>query len=1333
MQMIISRIHVACRRLAWSVVCLAATVFPAGAAEAPVAANNFYFTHFTSANSGLPYDSVNEIIQDKQGFIWFGTSSGLSRFDGTNFRNYTKEDFGLKSAWVISLCTDERGNVWVGTDSGLAVYDTRMDRFEPFTRKSDIGTSIANKTNVVCKGPDGVLWMSVNNQGLFCFDPVSGEFRNYFFEQGRQTLPVNIRTIHVDADNGLWIALYNHELFRVDKRRDMRPLTNPAADGGYEFFRNDDVVAVQTIPGEWSKAYVASVAKGLCELDVANRSVKVLIPSSLGFTPESLLIDDEWRVWMATAEGVYIYDTRSGAVRRLTENKRDRFSLSDSHAFSVYIDSSDGLWIGTNVGGVNYSGAVQQNFEKYYSIGGLSLDDCLVRGFADDRAGHIWITTEKQGLLLYDAVQRSLKPYTNPRLPTTMFAACYEEGMLWLGTLKGLYRLDTRSGAVKIYETLEPSSQMLDRRVYSIFRTASGSVLVGTTVGLLRYDRPTDTFDPVHGFEGVFVTGMDEDKEGTLWVSTYADGLMSYDLHRGQVTGHYANEPDNPASMPSNKLFSVCADSRGGVWTTSFNGGFCRLDKTTGQLDIYDMAHLNLLSTNIYFKIMEDNDGVMWVSSDKGLLSLDPATREIRKFSVYEGLLNNDFKNCGVRTADGDLYFGSRNGFIRFNPRKFIVDTGALSMAITDFKIGDQRVVPSEEDGAVLACNVDEASQIHLQPRQNSFGFGFAILGSCSPGLNTILCKLEGYDSDWRRVAADNTISYYNVPAGTYTLRVKGVNGDGMQDVTHAGLQVIVAQKFYKSTAAVLLYVVALLGLFSGLFVVLYRRAVTREQRKHEEYKRRREEEEFQEKLSFFSNVVHEIKTPLTTIHAPLQNIMVSANLDRTNREDIEVIHNSAKYLDNLVRELLDFVRIEKHGYTLTRKPLDIAERIGFLRFNFAETAKDCNLGFTFTHEPDRIWVDADEAAMNKVLNNLLHNAVKYAESYIKVRAAREGDRVVVSISNDGVPIRPERREEIFKPFVQYGNGDGQSFGIGLSLARTLTEMHGGELTLGDERDCTTFLLTLPAIDVTDEKAAADDAPAGDTTRPLMLLVEDNRDLSAYLKRKFDADYRVLTAHTAEAAAELLHRHEMDVIVTDIALPGMSGIEFCRSVTSDFDLSHIPVIVVSAISSTDTKISCMKAGASMYIEKPFSVEYLHACIGGILEKRASLRKAYKDSQGQIDPQQFNLQGADEEFLRRIDEVIMQQMRNPDFSSKQMEEALFLSRSTLLRKVRALLDTTPNDYLRYKRLSVAAQLLAQNKCRISEVCFAVGFHSPSYFAKCFKEQFGVLPTEYQKKL
>ena len=1294
---------------------------------------DFNFTHYNSGNSDLPYNLVTKIVQDPKGFIWFGTASGLSRFDGIRFRNYTKEEMGLKSAYVIALCTDSEGNLWIGTDRGVSVYDVDRDRFEPFLRESDIGTVIRNKANVIRRGPDGVMWISVNNQGLFAYDPRTQTLRNHFFENGRQTLPVNIRALHIDADNGLWIGLFYHSFLYIGHDSADHPRRDDARE--IAAFRNDNVAAVNSAPDDSGTIYVASARRGLCLLNRDSGQIRTLIPiPSRDFTPEDLHVDRKGVVWMSTSEGVYRYDPQTDSARKLVCDSRNRFSLSDSHAFTVFVDASDGIWVGTNVGGVNYCGAFQQQFEKYHAADGRSLEDCLVRGFAADDEGRIWIATENEGLLLYDTERRTLKRIVHDRLPNTQFSVCCEPGALWLGTGKGLYRLDTRTRAVRGYETLGHSTTMLDQRVFAIHRTSGGELFVGTTVGLLHYDRRKETFDPIDGFKGVFVTGMDEDERQRLWVSTYANGLICYDLQRGKITANRIGTEDDPC--PLNMLFSVFAGSGGRIWTTSFNGGFGCLDTATGRFENYDTGNCDLLPTNIFFQVLEDHAGTVWASSDKGLFAFNPQTGAIRRFTVFDGLLNNDFKNCGLRSADGDLYFGSRSGFIRFNPEKFDRENGSPRLVVTELRIGNEVVVPSGDGGgnSPLSRNVDCTRSIHLSPRQNSFGFGFAVLNSTLPQFNTIECRLVGYDTQWRRTVADNTIFYYNVPAGSYSLEVRCQASGSAQPIVREPLSIVVEQRFYKSTAAVGLYVLLFAGVLIALFKVYYKRAIAREKRKHENYKKQKEAEVFQQKLTFFSNIVHEIKTPLTVIRTPLQQIQASGHLGPADRENLKAISDSTHYLDQLVRELLDFVRVEKRGYKLDCKPMNIVERTGFLCSTFQETAKARNLRLTFSAETDDIHIDADESAMNKILNNLLHNALKYAESYIEVEVRAHDGTARVSIANDGQPISPEQRSEIFKPFVQYDTAPGsRSFGIGLSLARSLAEMHAGTLELADDTLRTTFVLTLPAAASVPEAAAGEAAPAPQNgSLPLLLLVEDNRELTAYLKHKLDADYRVIAVHAAEKAVDVLQEQEVDIIVTDIALPGTNGIELCRTVSSDFNLSHIPVIVTSAISDTATKIACMEAGASTYIEKPFGLDYLEACIRAILDKRARLKESYQNTQEPLDPKQFGLQSADGEFLRRLDELIMQHLNEPAFSSKQIEEALFLSRSTLIRKVRALLDTTPNDYLKYKRLSIAAQLLVQNKCRISEICFSVGFNSPSYFAKCFKEQFGVSPAEYQKQ-
>ncbi len=1293
----------------------------------------YFFSHYNSSNSNLSYDTVNKIIQDKYGFIWIGTSSGLSRFNGVDFRNYYKEDFGLSSDMVISLETDDEGKLWIATDSGVTVYDPVMESFTPFYVKSDIGTTINHKANDICKGPDGRIWFSVNKQGLFSYNPKTKKLKNYFFKNGKQTFPVNIRRFTVDSNNRLWISLYNDNLYYTDPGYGkLIPFLGGTKNG---YFHNDDIMAISIKPMDDNVVYVCSVMKGLCELDVQQDKVNVLIPATKGISPEDIFIDKEKRVWMATTNGVYIYDTKDKNVRLINEDKNDPFSLSDSHAFAVYVDSYDGLWIGTNVGGVNYSGRFQQNFSKYYFADGTSLDNCLVRGFADDDKGNIWITTEKDGLLVYDINSKKLSRYANRQLPQAMFAVSYYDGKLWIGTLKGLYVINPGTGKVEVHESLQQSEKVTDSKVYSLYRTKKGQLLIGTTLGLVRYDSKTNSFTPLEDFSGMFVTDMDEDPIGHLWVSTYANGILEYDQQKSRILHHYVDDERDPNTIPSDKIFSILVDSKGRIWAASFGGGFCRLDPNTGKSVNYSKNNTWGVRTNNFFGIEEDDNGYLWISSDKGLLCLNPENGEIRRYTEYDGLLSNEFKNCGLKTEDGDIYFGCKNGFIRFNPRLFVQEPGQPKILVRDFSVGSIIVLPLKS-GSPLNCNVDLADKIVLSPRQNSFSFGLSMFGSSSPESNLMLYKLEGYDKEWRVATAESPVFYYNVPSGEYTLKIKGASVSDNLNVTHKDIVIVVAKRFYKTAVAFVLYALILILLALGIFTYVYKKAMRREKDRRKRFEKEKEEELFEQKMTFFSTIVHEIKTPLTLIKTPLMNILSSGKIDDECRDDLSVIRNSTDYMDHLVKELLDFVRIERNGYVIDRKVLDIVEPIGLLCFNYADTAKTKNIKLSFTHDQDRIFVNADESAINKILNNLLHNAVKYAESYIDIHASADKDMVVITISNDGPSIPADRRADIFKPFVQFSNDRqpySQSFGIGLSIARKLADLSGGSLVLSENADKTSFVFEMPLsplgkVSVAEE---AESNTSEDSSLPLLMIVEDNKELSSYLKRKLSLAYRIVTSDSAERALAMLRQYDVDLLISDIALQSMSGIELCKRVSSDFDLSHIPIIIVSAISSEDTKIECLKNGALMYIEKPFTIDYLKTCIKSVLDKRASLKQGYDSSSFGDDNHQYDLLGLDEEFLKRLDQVISDNLKDPAFSSKQIEEALFLSRSTLIRKVKALLDTTPNDYLRSKRLSTAATLLAQKRCRISDVCYAVGFNSPSYFAKCFKDKYGMLPAEFQK--
>lgn len=1289
--------------------------------------NRWYFSHFTSSYSGLSFNNVTAVSQDSNGFIWISTEDGLNRFDGISFERYYKEQLGVNTDFITSLCPDSEGNMWIGTDDGVTFYSHKDDCFFPVDKVSDKGTKISGKVTQISIDRDGTVWMSVNGLGLFSYYTATGELRNWFTENGHTVLPANIRSFYIDGNGEFWLALYFLDLWHSGASLES---IEPVRLEGWK--SNDDIMAIVRNPSD-NSVYLAAWQNGLCSADLRKGTFRTVIENRIGFRPTDLAIDRDKGIWLSTTGGLFRYDSFSGTVERFGSSPEDKFSLADENATAVFVDRSNGLWVGTLSSGLNYSAEYQRNFDKYYLADNENLKGCYVMDMSDDHKGRIWLASEKKGLLYLDTSTGLVHRYRSSTLPESIFSICCDADGVWLGSWSGIFKLDPQSGRITAYTRGLGNNRQRDNKIYKLFKTSSDEILVGTTLGMLEYDSVSDTFAPVDGFEGVFVTGMVESLDGNLWVSSYANGIYKYSLKDNTILAHYDYDAQGSRHLPANKIMSVYLDEDGDLWAGSYGGGIMRYDRDRDAFETFDDSVLK--NNRIAFSLIRDEDGRVWAATSKGLVSFEYPLEDIRYYTVNDGLLDEIVDgHTAIRASDGTMFFSSHNGVISFNPRRFHTDNRIPPIMLTDFFIGGNVVKPGA--GSPISTNINETQSIVLTHRQNSFGFSMVLLGFSSPASNRCFYRLEGYDKDWNHLDG-KSFHYSNVPAGKYTLQIRGIDGNGLWNDSHPPVQIVVKEVFYKSTLAYIFYVLFTLGLVWGIVRYASTSAVKQERKRSEKAKRQREEELFHEKMNFFSSIIHEIKTPLTLIRTPLDNIMAAGGLEGETLKDLEVIGNSTDYLDKLVKELLDFIRIEEHGWVLEYKQVDIIEKIGFLYYNFKETARSKNLRMSFEHSEDRIVINVDEASLLKMLNNLIHNAVKYAETFIDIKVSLKDGFVEVSFVNDGPAIPAERREEIFKPFIQYSaerQPYSQSFGIGLPLARTLAQMHGGSLTL-EGGEYTDFLLRLPVGTVTEEapEPVAEALPAVENDgRLTVLVVEDNVELADYLVRKLNAEYSAVTVPSAEKALELLERKDVDIILSDIALQGMSGIELCSKVTSELNSSHIPVVMLSALSSSDIKVKCMEAGASLYIEKPFSLDYLLGSLRVIAGKRESFRNAHLSGKSAVDPDEFAITNTDSKFLKSMEKAIMDNLNDPEFGLEQLAEAMIVSRSTLIRKVKGLLNVTPNEYIKVVRLNVAATMLSNGADRINDVCYAVGFNTPSYFAKCFKKQFGRLPADYMKE-
>ena len=1294
----------------------AVLAFLAGTAgAAPV----YSFTHFNTANSDLSYDGISKITQDSRGFIWIGTFNGLNRYDGKRFDVWYRDDLGLESDFIHAILEDRHGNIWVGTDSGICRYIVAEDRFEPFTMESDRGTTVQNKVTYLYCDRKGRIWIIANYQGVFCYDPAEKTLRNWSDSAEVSGPPYNVDNLEIsfrrmteDGRGGFWISRYHGGVFRSNAEfTEIYPIEPVNAP---DYYKGDEAEQLFYID---SKLVVVSNRHGVSRYDPMEKTVEDIFPMPAGAALVDAFLEKGRFVWLSTTDGIWCFDLhREMQPLCLRPQENDSFSLRGNYVFTSFVDRDSGLWIGTKDGGVSWSSALHRNFLKAYVNDASLLENAIVTGIFPDGNDRVWITTERRSLLLWEMSSRRLSKPSFPGLPNALTFALRDGESIWIGALDGLRRYNLRSGRQEFFSPLMRSGGATDPRVYLGWKSAAGELFFSNTLGMFRYDRIADSFEQINEFDGVFVTSMTDGADGKIWVSSYATGLFEWDPVNRKILRNY--RAGDGSGLHSDKISSVFLDSSSRLWVLGFSSGIACLEN--GVFRVYDTYSLPTLPSNVFFTAIQDPLGAVWLSSNKGLVRFVPETGDVMVFTEFDGLLNTKLSRSLSYVPSMGILAGSDNGFVCLNPDVLSEVMEAPRIIISKMKIGD----------GTLPGNVDMMEAVKLGRNQDSFGLQFSVMGMDCPGGGRLRCLLEGVDHDWRDISASKAVYWFNVPAGKYRLRLSSSAFGNRWVEDQRNFEITVSPGFFGSVLGMLVTAL-LLGLLIALTVFL----VFRNQKAG--MQKEMDRELLRSKMDFFSHIVHEIKTPLTLIRTPLQSVLSKNSMDDDVRRDLQVVQSNTDYLTSLVNELLEFARVERKGYILNCEPLNLVEMISVLVFNYSEAANGKGIRLEFVCPEPQLWVNADKAAISKIINNLLINALKHAQNRIELRLAAEVGAIELEVENDGDTIPSELRESIFKPFFRYGSEDGGSsgegFGIELSLARSLAQMHGGSLEL---KNCpqTVFRLALPPMLTPpySTQTLDNEVVMGATfdERPVLLVVEDNKELRDFLARKFEDVYRVFSAPDTEAATAILNSQNVDVVLTDITMPGHDGLELCRSVRADVENSHLPIIILSARTSVESKIQAMEAGADLYIEKPFDLEYLRTSLHNIVERRKLMRKALSSGLGKADVSLFGLPKRDEEFFNTFDSFIQENIGNAELSNAQIADALCMSQSSMIRKIRKLLDTSPSNYVRDKRLGAAARMLRDSHGNnITDICYAVGFTNASYFAKCFKEKFGVTPSEY----
>lgn len=839
-------------------------------------------------NNGLSQNTVHAILQDKQGFMWFGTKDGLDRYDGISFRTFMKESGTLGNNFITSLYEDNLGQIWIGTDVGLYVYCPQMEKVRHFTLISNPNIDIDCTVNLITGDQKGGIWVVTQTRGIFYYNPQDSQLVNYQSD-GSGTL--NLKTsgqLYFDSDDVCWLDIRDGNLYySKDKLKTLTPIF---PEDSKVSFRDEYIYKL--LPGPYNCMYVGTVF-GLKEVNLTNKTIRTLLSKDeLGgdiYIRELAFYSDD-ELWIGTESGLYIYNLHTAKIIHLQNVNGDPYSISDNAIYSILKDREGGMWIGTYFGGVNYYPRQYTYFDKVYPQKESNKMGKRVREFCAAHDGTLWIGTEDKGLFHYYPSTGKIEPFIHPDIYHNVHGLYLDGDYLWVGNFaKGLKRIDLRTYAVKHYDNIASD-------IFSICRITAGDLYLGTTIGLFRYNPDTERFKRVPELGWTFVYYIKEDKQGNLWLATYADGVYKKNVRTGGWE-HFVHEEADSSTLPSNKVLSIFEDSQNQLWFTTQGGGFCRFVPSANTFVRYDGIGL---PSNVIYRIEEDEKGLFWVSTNKGLVHFNPKNSSFKVYTVANGLLSNQFNyQSSYKDKNGRIYFGCINGFISFAPSSFIDNDFLPSVLITDFMLFNKKVVVGEK-GSPLKQSITLSNHIELQSNQNSFSFRIAAISYQSPSMNTLLYRLEGYDSEWH-TAGKGPITYSNLPYGTYMLRVKGANSDGVwnPDVRTLGIRIL--PPFYLSVWAYLIYILLILGTFFALFFYLRKRTIEKQRKEMEKFEQEKEQELYTTKIDFFTNVAHEIRTPLTLIKCPLENVLADRELSENVRMELEIMDQNVERLLNLI------------------------------------------------------------------------------------------------------------------------------------------------------------------------------------------------------------------------------------------------------------------------------------------------------------------------------------------------------------------------------------------------------------------------------------------------
>jgi len=1335
-----------------------------------IAQPNLKFSHI-SYQQGLSQSPIGAIYQDKKGFIWIGNREGLIRYDGYEFITHSHkegDENSLSHNLIRTIVQDSAGMLWIGTLNGLNFFNPAKKKFEYL--------DISNKKTVSALLIDRKqsLWVA-SYDGLKRIDIKDGyKLKIYHLGNGDLKNVKIVRSLLEDSKGQIWVG-HENGLTCIDAQT-LKIKSLPHALKGNSALLNATIMAIREdnagdmwFATEDQGVFWYSIKEDICR---NYRHGSNQGNGLLSDVIKDILVFDDENIWLGTRQGLSTFNKRTLTFTNYKHNSSDPKSLSQNSVWNFLRDKSDNIWLGTYAGGLNIFYPGYNNFENIGEKKGnnLGLSQPIVNDVLEEKDGALWVATDGGGINYIDR-KKGKETYfplkdnggrDGSHIVKTMTKS--KAGRLYLGTLEGLGYFDP---ADRIINYLPVGSDVpLEKRRINVLLSDENIIWVGTNhIGLWTVNTDNGTIKRFESdskvLNNIAINSLAIDDEKGLWIGT-RDGLSYYNK-KTQVIKKLKR-------FNQEVILSLFIDSKKRFWVGT-EKGLVLFDPTSGTKHL--IRESDGLINNIIEAIIEDNSGNIWVSTQKGLSKISyKKNAAINNYTSNDGLSSNQFlPGAALKTKDGELLFGGVNGLTTFYPEKIIKNNYVPEIVFTDFLIHNKSVNYRSKDSP-LKSPIDETQEIILDYHQNSISFKVAALNYVNSSNNRYAYKLEGFDKDeWYHSDYQRIANYTNLQAGTYVFRVKVSNNDNVWNEEGRSITVKVLPPFWKTWWAYIFY----LFVFSALLYLFNSYSVKNERLKHEleleSLSHIKDQELAQRKMTFFTNISHEIKTPLTMILAPIERLLNMSEGNNKIQNQLTLMHRNGERLVKLINQLLDFRKFDSGNDQLVAVHEDIVLFLKeiFLAFKGLAESKSIELNFNTELDPLNVWFDKDK--LEKVFYNILSNAIKFAPYNgfvivsIKQIVKNEKEHVSVIIEDNGCGIADEHINKIFEQFKFFNEGglNLEGTGLGLAFSKELVDLHNGEISVESRQSknnvpgYTAFTVLLPLGkehlsegEISDLFSAEENISQYNIEpvltqsqfigrkleilkgigkeKPSMLIVEDNPDVLGFIVSSFEDEFEIHTAVNGEEGLKTGQKIIPDIIISDVMMPVMDGISLCSKLKSDINTSHVPVILLTARSSLVFKLEGFETGADEYITKPFSINILGIRIWNLLDSRQKLRDRYQ-REIRLQPENVAITSTDDGFLKTLMSYIEKNIDKPNLTVDELSRETAVGRGTLYKKIKALTGQTVNDFVRMIRLKRAAQLLEQKNHNINEVAYMVGFADVNYFRKCFKEQFKYTPKEY----